>query len=326
MRALLAACGAIAATAVLAQAPDWKSLNAESIALYRKGDVPGAIATGRKALESASTALGADAPAVATIASNLARMHDREAQRPESEALYRRALAIREKANGPEHLEVASTLNNLAGVVHDEGRYAEAEPLYVRALAIREKQLPPDHPDIAASLNNLASNDRALKKYGEAKALYVRALEIRRKALGDTHPEVATTLNNLAALHDAEGNYEEAESLYRLALKIREANDPLGLDTAAVLNNLGELYLARHYPDKALPVLQRAYEIRSKALPEKHPDRTATRHDLFAAHMNRGELALAAQFYEEGDPMMTEDMRRKLLIPMPSAGMSPTRN
>jgi len=153
----------------------------------------------------------------------------------------------------------------------------------------------------------------------------VRSLQIREKRLGAQHPDVATSLNNLAALHDARGDYEGAEPLYRLALQIRERIDPEGLETAAVLNNLGELYLAQHYPDKALPVLQRAYAIRSKSLPEKHPDRVATRHDLFAAHMNRGEFALASQFYEEGDPLMTEDMRRKLTIPMPSPGMSPTR-
>jgi tetratricopeptide (TPR) repeat protein len=324
MRTLLAACG-LAATTALAQSPDWKSLNADSIALYKKGDVAGAIATGTKALDAALAALGPEAPAVATIASNLARMHDRELQRPEAEALYRRTLAIREKTQGPEHLEVASALNNLAGVLREEGRYAEAEPLYARALAIRERKLPTDHPDIAASLNNLASNYRAMNKYEEAKPLYVRALEIRRKALGDTDPEVATTLNNLAAVYDAQGDYEHAESLYKLALKIREGRDPDSLETAAVLSNLAELYIAQHYPDKALPLLRHAYEIRLKSLPGTHPDLKATRHDLFAVHMNRGEFALAGQFADPGDPNITEDMRRKLLIPLPTAGMSPTR-
>jgi hypothetical protein len=92
-----------------------------------------------------------------------------------------------------------------------------------------------------------------------------------------------------------------------------------------VLNNLGELYLAQHHEDRAVVVLHRAYDIREKALPAKHPDLAATRHDLWAVHMTRGEFALAEQFADEGQIGMTEDQRRKLAIPMPSPGMSATR-
>jgi len=92
-----------------------------------------------------------------------------------------------------------------------------------------------------------------------------------------------------------------------------------------VLNSLGALYLEQHFPDRAVPVLHRAYDIREKALAPKNADLLATRHNLWAAHMTRGEFALAEQFADEGQVTMTEDMRRKLAIPMPSPGMSPTR-
>jgi hypothetical protein len=72
-------------------------------------------------------------------------------------------------------------------------------------------------------------------------------------------------------------------------------------------------------------VLRRAYDIRVQALPAKHPDLLATRHNLWAAHMTRGEFALAEAFAEEGQVSLTEDQRRKLSIPMPTAGMTPSR-
>lgn len=315
----------VAAFSAFGETSDWKSLNAQSIASYRKGDLDAAIASGMKAIDAAAAALGPADRNVATLASNVARMCDAALRRPEAEALYARALAIREKSLGADHVEVASALNNLAGVLRDEGKLAEALPLYIRALAIREKALGPESVDVAASLNNLASTYRALARYDEAEPLLVRSLQIREKALGPESPEVATSLNNLAALHDARGDLEGAEPLYRLSLKIRERLDPQSLETAAVLNNLGELYIAQHKEDRAVVVLHRANEIRAKSLPPKHPDLLATRHDLWAVHMTRGEFALAEQFADEGQIGMTEDQRRKLAIPMPSPGMSPTR-
>jgi tetratricopeptide (TPR) repeat protein len=322
---ILAALAALAAFPASGETTDWKSLNGQSIASYRTGDFDAAIATGMKAIDAATAALGPSDRNIATLASNVARMCDTALRRPEAEALYARALAIREKTLGPEHLEVASVLNNLAGVLRDEGKFAEAQPLYARALAIREKALGPDSPDVAASMSNLAATDRAMGRYDEAEPLLVRSLQIREKALGADNPEVATSLNNLAALHDARGDFDAAEPLYRLALKIRERHDPKSLETAAVLNNLGELYIAQHLPDRALTVLRRAYDIREKSLPAKHPDIMATRHDLWAVHMTRGEFALAEQFADEGQIGMTEDQRRKLAIPMASPGMSATR-
>jgi len=296
MRSLLQAIVAllvVLSVPAFAAGADWKSLNAQSLALYRKGDAPAGIATGLQAIDAAAAALGPDNPAVATLASNVARMCDQALRRAEAEALYARALAIREKALGPDHLEVASALNNLAGVYRDEGKSAEALPLFARALAIREKALGADNLEVAASLNNLAATYRSMGKYAEAEPLYVRSLQLRENALGAEHPDVATSLNNLAALRDAQGDYEHAEPLYRLALKIHDRVDPASLDTAAVLNSLGALYLEQHFPERAVPVLDRAYDIRSKQLPAKHADLMATRHNLWAAHMTRGEFALA---------------------------------
>src|SRR5689334_22588207 len=69
-RHLLAAVATLLSLVVFSAAgetSEWKSLNAQSIASYRKGDLEAAIATGIRAVDAASAALGTDDPNVATL-------------------------------------------------------------------------------------------------------------------------------------------------------------------------------------------------------------------------------------------------------------------
>jgi len=127
-------------------------------------------------------------------------------------------------------------------------------------------------------------------------------------------------VTNLAALHDAQDHFEQAEDLYRRALAIQDKR--LGanhIETAAVANSLGELYLAQRRYEKAEPLLKRAYDVREKSLKPEDRDLKATKKDLWTLYMSTGQYALAEQYAQEGDVTPTEDQRRKLTIPMPSA-------
>jgi tetratricopeptide (TPR) repeat protein len=131
---------------------------------------------------------------------------------------------------------------------------------------------------------------------------------------------VALTIANLAALHDAQDHFEQAEKLYLRALAIREkANGPDHLETAAVANSLGELYLAQRKYEKAEPLLQRAYVARAKALKPDDADLKKTKKDLWSLYASLGDNGRAEQYAQEGDITMSEDQKRKLMIPMPSA-------
>jgi hypothetical protein len=65
-----------------AQAPtgDWKELNKQTIALYQKGDVQGALKLGEKTVAAAAEALGPNHPALATVISNVAKMLENTGQ------------------------------------------------------------------------------------------------------------------------------------------------------------------------------------------------------------------------------------------------------
>ena len=127
-------------------------------------------------------------------------------------------------------------------------------------------------------------------------------------------------------LHDAQDHFEQAESLYKRSLAIREkALAPDGLDVAASLNSLGELYLAQRKYEKAEPLLQRAFAIRSKALAEKDADRRATQLDLWTLYMSTDRFALAEEYQQPGQVTPNEAQRRHMAIPMPSPkGNDPT--
>jgi len=56
-------------------APDWKTLNDQSIALFQKGDIDGATQAAAKALDAATAALGPEHLRVATMENNLAALY-----------------------------------------------------------------------------------------------------------------------------------------------------------------------------------------------------------------------------------------------------------
>jgi tetratricopeptide (TPR) repeat protein len=217
-------------------------------------------------------------------------------------------------------------LNEQSIALFQRGDVDGAAIAAAKALDAASAALGADNLRVASMQNNLAALYRQQKRYAEAEPLYLRAIAIREKALGPEHPDVALTLNNLAALHDAQDHFEQAEQLYRRALAIRDKSlGPDHLDTAASANSLGELYLAQRRYEKAEPLLKRAYLAREKALKPEDADRKATMKDLWTLYVSLGNYGLAEQYAQEGDVTPSEDQRRKLAIPMPTAKGSPVR-
>lgn len=211
-------------------------------------------------------------------------------------------------------------LNDQAIALFQKGDVDAAAVTGAKALEAATAALGPDHLRVASMQNNLAALYRMQKKYAEAEPLYLRSIATREKALGPDDPVVALTVANLAALHDAQDHFEQAEKLYLRALAIREkANGPDHLETAAVANSLGELYLAQRKYEKAEPLLQRAYVARAKALKPDDADLKKTKKDLWSLYASLGDNGRAEQYAQEGDITMSEDQKRKLMIPMPSA-------
>ena len=215
MKNPLAVLGGIAlalgiAAASPALAADWKALNDEAIALYRKGDLDAAAGRAREAAEAASRALGPDHPSVASCLNNLAAILRTQKKYAEAEPLYLRVLEIRERTAGAASPETALALNNLA-VLHDaQDHFEQAEGYYRRALEIREK-VQPEGLDTAATLQALAAVYMVQRKYDRAEPLLLRALAIRARALDPKDPAIAATQKDLWTLYVSTERYAQAE-------------------------------------------------------------------------------------------------------------------
>jgi len=252
--------------------PDLKAMIEQAYQMQKEGNFILAEEIWRRLL-SIFESLGADDPAVATIAGNLARVLERQGRYTVAEPLLLRSLAIREKALGPGDPYVAESLNNLAVLFWSQGRYGAAESHYRRSLAIYEKALGPEHPEVATSLNNLASLSADQGKLAEAELFYRRSLSIRERALGSDHPAVAESLGNLGLFLATKGLYGTAKIFLRRSLEASEKI--LGLEHRDVATGLNNLALLLHKEGKysdAEPLYKRSLAIREKVLGPDHPD------------------------------------------------------
>ncbi|CAN0352118.1 unnamed protein product, partial [Hapterophycus canaliculatus] len=167
-----------------------------------------------------------------------------------------------------------------------QGKYAAAEGFVRRRLAIDEQVYGPQHPEIATDHNNLA--DLLSSQVRAAEPLHGRWQAIREKVPGPEHSDVAQSLNNeaadrcsLAAFAELQGKFEESERHYRLSLTMDETF--YGRDhheVAKDLNNLAIVLSAQGKYAEAIPLLERAFEIRKKVLGGDHPDTIGGQDDL----------------------------------------------
>ncbi|MCB0466244.1 MAG: tetratricopeptide repeat protein [Aequorivita sp.] len=106
---------------------------------------------------------------------------------------------------------------------------------------------------------NIGTNYYLMLDYGEAFQYYLQAYEIAMKHLGPKQ-EMAV-FNNIGVLYIEEKDPKKAKESFFKAYEIAKKLDnkkqigSYGINLALVLNNMGELDLAEHYIEEALPLL-----------------------------------------------------------------------
>jgi tetratricopeptide (TPR) repeat protein len=147
---------------------------------------------------------------------------------------------------------------------------------------------------MASSLSEIAQVQQKTGKPTDAEQSYQAALKLQRE-IGDK-AGMSTTLINLASLfNDTLGRPDEALPLLREALQIRRAaGAPAG--EAAVLNSLGNVYLAQGNYDDAQTYFERTLEIREKnVVPSELAD---TLHNLGETQSKMGHYDQSLKEYE----------------------------
>jgi Tfp pilus assembly protein PilF len=92
-----------------------------------------------QALQVATEAIGAEAPLVGSIATNLALLADQRGPNTLAEQYYQRALVLRQRALGLHHPDVGTILEHYARLLYRQGQPVEAGLFMARALKIRQR-------------------------------------------------------------------------------------------------------------------------------------------------------------------------------------------
>jgi len=199
-------------------------------------------------------------------------------------------LALRIAQFGPDHLNVGFAQVNLGLALESAAQWDDAIVVLREGLRIAEA-LGTDHGLLGVCLSGLAlalreqpnvagmAGDERTVLFRQIAGLYRRAYKHNRRLHVELHMGTATDLSNLAGTYDALGDRRRARRIAALALatsrKVLAPGDPRLANT---LNNLGAMHLKDRAPDRALPMLEEALEIRETAFADipRHPLRINT--------------------------------------------------
>src|SRR5262245_9275589 len=290
-----------------------QSLHDLGTLLQEKGDYEGAARNLEQALDMRRKLLGREHADVAVTLVELARVYQDEGSNDRAQPLQREAVELRRKALGPEHRETAVSVSDLASVLRLKGELADAETLLRQCLELNLKALGPNHPNVFLPMHDLALITASRGDYASAEMQLRQALVVGRKTLGNQHPNVAVALNSLGRTLRDEGKYDEAAAALEEALSIGMALvggvHPL---VAIYKSNLATVYLARHDPVRAEPLLRDALEIRVRAhgvLPYRRRIFPEDDWSVGATKSLLGATLTSLSHYDEAEAMLLEARR-----------------
>jgi serine/threonine protein kinase len=155
--------------------------------------------------------------------------------------------------------------NNRGAMRERQGRLTDAVEDARRAVAAKEKVHGPDSAEVGMSLGNVAINLEQLGDVEAAVQTMGRAFRILETCLGPEHPRTAILLSNYGEILNRLGRFEEAARMCARAIAIFEGESaPDGVMLSYPLTALGLAYLGAGQAARALPVLERAAEIRDE--------------------------------------------------------------
>jgi CHAT domain-containing protein len=163
-----------------------------------------------------------------------------------------------------------------------QNKFAEGVAEWQKKLALERSVWGKDHPNVVPSLQHLARLQEAVDEFAGARQALREVLAILIKQLGAKHWQVSDARRALADL-DFRADLKPADrALLRQASSFNE--------------QVFQLWQAGRYK-QALPLAQRAVEIRGQVLGEDHPDYAMSLYNLAAQYDALAEHAKAERLY-----------------------------
>lgn len=167
----------VAVTCMTACSEDksWSDLHKESVRLFVKHDLDGAMAMEKRAMAMAEKTSPNDPRIIKSlrVLATIARLKGRT---EEAIPLYKQAIAISDMQEEDSDIEIS--VRDLASAYIGLGRFAEAEPLLKRLILISEKKYGKMHPAVAKELKNLAMLYKSMGRDKDSSDYAARAAAI----------------------------------------------------------------------------------------------------------------------------------------------------
>ncbi len=161
-------------------------------------------------------------------------------------------------------VDLARCLDQLGTLRRAQEGFDQAGRLHARAVAILERALGPTHRDVGYAHVNLGVVLADQRRNAEALPHLRRGLEVWTKTLPPGHADLGFAHLDLANSLWATGSSESAREHYALALGVWESSmgeeHPL---VAYALTGLGRTLIDTGAPQDAVPLLERALELRT---------------------------------------------------------------
>jgi eukaryotic-like serine/threonine-protein kinase len=205
---------------------------------------------------------GADHPLAILVVQTMSDARLQQGRAEDALGLAERALAGYRRVYGDDHENTAGSYNSLGMAQQAVGRTDEGIATQERAVETYRRVLGRDHLYVASHLGTLAVTLSKAGRLDPAIAHMKEAIEIALRQGPDT-ADVITYRNALGAMLTRAKRYDEAITQLDAALK--SASTTLAADApqlADTLTRLGTTYQRKGDAAAALPVLERALEVR----------------------------------------------------------------
>lgn len=212
----------------------------------------------------------------------------KQCQFENAKSILHECLTLAQQLHGDEHVDVARVLSALGGVCRGDGDYNQSKNVHEKALSMLIKLYGDNHPLVAQSLSDIGELMQSMGKFSDGIATHTQALHMRIGAYGgDKHRDVALSYLSLGSIYKEQENWTEAKISLEKAVAIFQKLPGAQLDAkhgqalhwlAPVLimaSPSGEL-------DPAVPIFEKALDIRVQRYGRIHEDTAETMHDLAA--------------------------------------------
>ncbi|XP_006818944.1 uncharacterized protein LOC100369926 [Saccoglossus kowalevskii] len=210
--------------------------------------------------------------------------------------------------------KLARLYTSIGWNLHLLGKEREALSYFYKAYDIQKNLGLIPHRDTSSTAACLGVINTAIGELAEAKKYHDLSRSMRGDLLGD-HPIMGGLQNNLGIYYNKVGNSEKAFHYFKLSLRTKKRfNKKPANDIIYSLTNVALEYSKRQDMEKALELLDEAYEMRCK-MGMDHPDMALIYNTKAKVYARGSDLENAELYYKK-----TLEIRQKLMGKHTSVG------